>query len=162
MSDQVVLHPIPTRENRYLHAHAQLLANSYLRWTGQPLIADSTEETLSSDLFFSPRVVASHDTQASPVFNYANVAALKLWETDWETFTSMPSSRSAEAQEQSQREALLARASAEGYIKDYSGVRVTTTGRRFKIFDAVVWNVVDDDGVLQGQAVCFDKWEFLD
>ena len=36
--------------------------------------------------------------------------------------------------------------SAHGYIDDYSGVRISASGRRFVIRDAVVWNVVDAQG----------------
>lgn len=43
----------------------------------------------------------------------------------------------------------------EGYIDDYAGVRITADGRRFAIAGATVWNLIDGDGTLHGQAACF-------
>ena len=33
-----------------------------------------------------------------------------------------------------------------------------TSGRRFRIQQAVVWNLVDAAGTPQGQAACFHQW----
>ena len=50
----------------------------------------------------------------------------------------------------------------DGYIDDYAGVRVSSRGRRFRITQATVWNLVDAAGVLHGQAATFDRWLRLD
>ena len=60
-----------------------------------------------------------------------------------------------------ERERLLARAEAHGFVDDYSGVRITADGRRFRIHDCILWNVLDDNGQKIGQAACFDRWEWL-
>ncbi len=49
-----------------------------------------------------------------------------------------------------------------GFIDDYAGVRVSATGRRFRIEAATVWNLVDAAGALHGQAAAFDRWTLLD
>jgi hypothetical protein len=47
---------------------------------------------------------------------------------------------------------------AQGYIDDYAGVRVSRTGRRFLIEGATVWNLIETDGRLVGQAATFSRW----
>jgi hypothetical protein len=37
-------------------------------------------------------------------------------------------------------------------------VRITRTGRRFKIERAIVWNLIDAAGTIHGQAATFDQW----
>jgi hypothetical protein len=48
-----------------------------------------------------------------------------------------------------------------GFMSGYSGVRISSTGRRFRIVDATVWDVFDGKGVRRGQAATFEKWEYL-
>jgi hypothetical protein len=73
----------------------------------------------------------------------------------------MPSRLSAEPVNQQQREALLHQVKSQGFIDHYSGVRISKTGRRFRIDNAVVWNIFDQDGRYQGQAACFSDWVFV-
>lgn len=50
---------------------------------------------------------------------------------------------------------------AQGYIDDYKGVRVSSTGKRFMIKQCIVWEVIDADGVRRGQAATFADVEPL-
>jgi hypothetical protein len=50
----------------------------------------------------------------------------------------------------------------DGFIDDYSGVRIARTGRRFRITHATVWNLLSPDGRACGQAAMFGNWTFLD
>ena len=93
--------------------------------------------------------------------NYGNRAALALWEMSWDEFTRTPSRLTAEAPNREERARLLAAVTARGFIDDYSGVRISKTGRRFKISQATVWNLVAADGTPCGQAAMFAQWEFL-
>ena len=52
--------------------------------------------------------------------------------------------------------------SGSGLVRGYTGVRVSRSGRLFRIRDAVVWPVRDNAGVLVGQAAAFEQWEALD
>ena len=72
----------------------------------------------------------------------------------------MPSRLSAEQPNQEERQRLLARVAEDGYIDDYSGVRISKNGKRFLIQRAVVWNVVDEKGKFHGQAACFKDWSW--
>ncbi len=152
----------PDKSNGFLADHARLLIASYRHWTGRDLVdAELPPAGQARALYEAPFVVASHGTGSDPVFNYANRAALALFEADWNGFTSMPSRLSAEPMARAERDKLLARVTEHGFIDDYSGVRVTTRGRRFRIARATVWNVIDARGAHRGQAVAFRDWEFL-
>lgn len=70
----------------------------------------------------------------------------------------MPSRLTAESPERAERERLLGRVAARGCIDDYAGVRVSRSGRRFRIRGATVWTLVDDDGRRLGQAATFSDW----
>lgn len=131
------------------------LLHSYHHWTGRTL-ADSPEA-----LYDAPFVVVSHGMQPDPVFCYANLAAQRLWDMGWERFTSLPSRLSAQPDARDQRERLLKLAEQQGYVGDYSGIRVTSGGKRFMIRDCVLWNVTDEAGSRIGQAATFDQWEWL-
>jgi hypothetical protein len=112
-------------------------------------------------LFEAPFVVVSHGTQADPILNYGNRTALELWETDFASLTAMPSRLTAEAPERAERARLLERTARDGYVDDYRGVRISTSGRRFLIEQAIVWNLVDAAGRPVGQAATFAHWKVL-
>jgi hypothetical protein len=139
--------------------HTQHLLDSYAWLLGHELLPrDGATEDEACALFHAPFVVLSHGTEDDPIFNYGNAAALALWETDVETFTSMPSRLTAEAPRREERARLLARVSRDGYIDDYSGIRISTSGKRFFIERATVWNVFNNEGIRVGQAATFSDW----
>ena len=84
-----------------------------------------------------------------------------MFELSWESFTKLPSRLSAEPINQSERDRLLAEVTLNGYIKNYSGVRISSTGNRFMIKNAVVWNLLDTNKNYKGQAAYFDEWTFI-
>ncbi len=75
----------------------------------------------------------SHNTKAEPIFNYANAKALDLFELSWEELITLPSRLSAESVNQEERATLLAQVTAHGFIDNYQGIRISSTGKRFKI-----------------------------
>ena len=107
-------------------------------------------------------VVVSHNTADDPILNYGNQAALNLWETDRETLLSMPSRKTAEPVHRDERAELLRRVTEDGYIDDYQGIRISATGKRFRIDQAIVWNLTDNSGQPAGQAATFSEWEMLE
>lgn len=140
----------------------QIILDSYERWLGAPLISrDGSVVEQSNSLFSAPFVVVSHGTQDDPILNYANKIAVELWETDLATLLQTPSRETAEPVHQSERARMMERTTQEGYIANYQSIRVSMTGRRFRMDDAVVWNLIDEDDKLTGQAATFSKWEFL-
>lgn len=107
----------------------------------------------------APFALVSHGTQADPVFNYANRTALELFGMSWTEFTAMPSRLSAGPVERSERDSLLERVARDGYIDDYSGIRIAKGGRRFLIRNATVWSLLDAKGLYYGQAAMIPEWE---
>ena len=138
------------------------LARSLKHWTGRELlpgISDPVE--LARGVFEAPFVVVSHGTEADPVLNYGNAAALALWEMSWEELTRTPSRLTAEAPNREERARLLEAVTKRGFIDDYSGVRISKSGRRFRIRRATVWNLLTEKNEPCGQAAMFDRWEFI-
>ncbi|MGC1273877.1 MAG: MEKHLA domain-containing protein [Planctomycetaceae bacterium] len=138
------------------------LLDSYRKCVGRDLIARTgTAEQQAERLFDAPFVVLSHGTEADPILNFGNRAALTLWETNLPSFLATPSRLTAEPVRRDERAALLERVNRDGFIDDYSGIRISQSGRRFFIERATVWNLVDDEGRYAGQAATFSSWRHL-
>ncbi|WP_246066852.1 MEKHLA domain-containing protein [Paenibacillus koleovorans] len=122
-----------------------------------PVSVPETSDSLADKLFHSSIVVLSHGLEPDPILNYGNAAALELWEMDWATFTQTPSRLTAEPLGREARERFMQQVRRDGYVAEYTGIRVSATGRRFYIVDALVWNLLDEDGAPYGQAAAFAK-----
>jgi len=145
-----------------LAKHVETLWVNYRRLTGRELIVTGTDAVdVAGLLADAPFAVVSHGVQDDPVFNYGNNLALKLFEMTWDEFTALPSRQSAEAPDQVERTRLLDQVSRQGYVDNYSGVRISKSGRRFMIKNATVWNLFDADGEYYGQAALIRDWETL-
>lgn len=141
---------------------SQLLLDSYRHWIGRDLVErNGNAEEQARALFAAPFAVVSHGTEEDPIVNYGNRIATELFELDWPRLTRMPSRLTAEPVNQAERERILAQASARGYIDDYKGVRISATGRRFLVENALVWTVVDGANRTHGQAATFSHWSLL-
>jgi len=149
----------PSAANGFQAGHARLLLSSFRRLVGRGLVAGGPDA--AERLFRAPFVVVSHGTEADPILNYGNEAALRLWETDWDSLTAMPSRQTAEPMQRDERARLLARAAERGFIEYYEGVRISATGRRFRIRGAIIWTLTDEGGAPAGQAATFRDVEFL-
>ncbi|AKM10770.1 MEKHLA domain-containing protein [Croceicoccus naphthovorans] len=142
-----------------IEAHAgrdrlNLIAGSYRRLTGRNLIDGDAVNAL----WHLPSVVLAHGTQSDPLFFYANHAGLRRFDLDAAGLIGMPSRLSAEPIERAERDRLFVRVSRQGFIDDYAGVRISASGRRFRITQATVWNLIDEDGEIHGQAATFADW----
>jgi hypothetical protein len=152
----------PNFTNSYLGTHAELLISSYRHLTGKDLVEKGLTGTEKyRALYDAPFGVVSHNTEPDPLFNYGNRTALRLFQMDWSTFTGLPSRKSAAPENRAERERLLARVARDGFIDDYRGVRISSTGLRFRIENATVWNVLNRKGVYCGQAAVFFNWTAL-
>lgn len=143
--------------------HTQILLNSYAQFVGEELIergSDAGDE--ARRLFEAPIVVVSHGTQEDPILNYGNETALNLWEITIPDLLKTPSRMTAEPMHRDERAQLLERTSRDGFVNDYRGIRIATTGRRFLIDQATVWNLINDAGEKVGQAATFSEWKFLE
>ena len=144
-------------------AQTQCIARSLKHWTGRDLWPGEVSSIeFAQHVFRAPFVLVSHGAETDPVLNYGNETALKLWEMTWAKLTLTPSRLTAEAPNREERARLLAAVTAHGFIDDYSGIRISQTGRRFRIAQATVWNLLSGRGGYCGQAAMFSRWEFLD
>jgi hypothetical protein len=123
------------------------ITDSYRYLLGSPLCA-------ADELYDLPAVVLCHDTSPDPRFVYANKAAQVLWERSWDDFIGWPSRLTAPPEHRTSRAQALA---AKGVVRGYSGVRVSSSGRLFRIHDATVWTVHDETGGVCGQAATFEQ-----
>lgn len=149
----------PMASNQYQAGSAALILDSHARLLQRDLLPRSASpiET-AKGLYDAPFVVLAHDTAPDPVFLYANRQAQRLFEMTWAEMVALPSRHSAEPLAREDRQRLLDRVSRQGYIDDYTGVRISRAGKRFLIAKATVWNLLDPAGQVIGQAAAFDHW----
>lgn len=141
----------------------QYLLDSYADWIKLELMDRSgTPLTQAKRLFNSAFIVASHGTEADPIFNYGNQAALNLWTMDWQQFIRTPSRFTAESPSREERARMLQQAKIQGYISNYSGIRISSAGERFLVDQAIIWNIHKPDGTAIGQGATFSNWKYLD
>ena len=140
----------------------QYLLDSYAQWVKQELIQrDGSPLEQAERLFNSAFVVVSHGVEDDPILNYGNQVALNLWAMDWHKFIQTPSRLTAEPVNREDRARMLEQAKVQGYISDYRGVRISSTGKRFLVDQAIVWNIHKPDGNAIGQGATFATWKYL-
>jgi hypothetical protein len=151
MSPMIPLHRDP--------AFYQLLADSYARLLGRPLVSPAMPVAKATEWLYesAPFAVLAHNTDPDPVFVYGNIAAQRRFGYSWDEITRLPSRLSAEAPNREEREQFLTRVQRLGYEEGYKGVRVTKSGQRFMIEEATLWQLLDADGKLHGQAVIIPR-----
>lgn len=154
--------PIPLPE-RFAHADMRdrlaLIESSY-RWLTKQLLVPMSDD-IAEALWTAPQAIVAHGMEIDPLFFFGNRVALDRFATNPDDFCAMPSRLSAEPVLREARQALLDRVRRDGFIADYSAVRVSATGRRFLIEHATVWNLIDEHGEIRGQAAAFDRWTDL-
>jgi hypothetical protein len=138
----------------------ELLAGSYSRLVGAPLVPFEQDSQVAARWLYeeAPYCVLAHNADPDPIFIYGNKAAQRCFEYTWEELTTLRSRFSAEEQDREERQRLLDLVKRQGFATGYRGVRIAKSGRRFWIDDAVVWQLVDEIGVLHGQAAIFRQW----
>ncbi|SHG32227.1 MEKHLA domain-containing protein [Cognatishimia maritima] len=147
----------PSDKNAYQAKHALLLLRSYVALIGEPLLP-----TLDAKpLYEAPFPVLSHNTAADPILTYGNLAAQQLWEMSWEDLTILPSRLTAEPNHRDQRAHMFEVMRETGFYRNYEGIRVSATGRRFQIRNATIWTLFDDMGQKCGEAATFTEFEYL-
>lgn len=155
-------YPNPDETNDYLTNYICLIIKSLEKFKG----TDLTDPSLSikeqaKQIYEAPYVLLAHNATDDPIFQYANKKGLQLFEMNWDEFTQLHSKYSAEPQNRKERERLLNEVLLKGYADNYSGVRISKTGRRFYIKAATVWNILDDGNQKIGQAAMFRNYSYL-
>ncbi|GBG34690.1 Hypothetical Protein FCC1311_109122 [Hondaea fermentalgiana] len=159
--------PSPSVESSAeMQAHVARLVRSFARLTGGKSLPVLQEAKNLDDaeiwrrLHYDESVaLLSTGPQEDPILNYGNLGAQKLFEVNWEELTSLPGRLTAGPMERQERQDFLDRVSKYGFVTDYSGIRTSAKGRKFRIVNANVWNVLPDeddtDSSKLGQAAFF-------
>ena len=135
------------------HAIYALLAESYRRLTGTSLVPPGCGAAwLYRE---APFALLAHDTSPDPRFIYANLAAQACFEYSWSEIVGLPSHLSAVPADRAERQQLLDTVRRDGLMRGYRGVRIAKSGRRFRIEEGIVWQLIDEWGVDCGQAALF-------
>ena len=131
----------------------ELISGSYRRLTGA-LLAPCGQGALwlYRD---APFALLAHDESADPRFTYANLTAQSCFEYSWSEMIGMPSRLSAGPADRAERQRLLDAVGRDGLVRDYRGLRIAKSGRRFWIEDGVLWQLTDEQGARRGQAALF-------
>lgn len=135
-------------------ARLALLADSFTRLTERPLAP-------GGDLWNAHAAILAHGTESPPLFFYGNARTLDLFKMPAADFLGRPSYTSAEEAHRAERARMFAKLEADDVVAGYAGVRIAADGTRFRISDAVIWNLVDEAGERHGQAAWFERWEML-
>lgn len=130
-----------------------LLGTSFARLTGRALC--------EGELWGAKMAVVAHDTSDPPRFFYGNRAALALFRMSATQFIGLPSYNSAEPALREERAAMFVKLEADDVVTGYTGIRVAADSTRFRIKDAVIWNLVDEAGARHGQAAAIDDWSYV-
>lgn len=138
-----------------------MIADSYARFTGEPLVEAGTED-LEEALWNSPRVILVHGTERIPRIFYANRKALDLYEMTAKAFIGMPSHLCAEPMRRHERVKVLNELEERNLVEVNTGVRVASTGRRFQLVRAQSWNLLDEHGTKHGVVASYLDWKYID
>ena len=144
--------------------HVAWILEGHQRAYGVPLLAGTEGRPArlqAQELFAATSVVLAHDGGSDPLLTYANAAALRLWRRPWAELVGMPSRLTAEPSERPARAGALAMALRQEAIANYSGIRIDSRGRRFRIEGARLWSLRNGAGDCCGQAACFESWWWL-
>ena len=138
----------------------RLLDGSHTRLVGTPLVEAGGSDAEKARWLYedAPFCVLAHNTDADPRFVYGNRAVQACFEYGWDEITRLPSRLSAEAPNREERQVLLEAVARQGFASGYRGLRIAKSGRRFWIEDVTVWQLIDADGVLHGQAATYRRW----
>lgn len=135
------------------------IIESHARLLGEPLAPPQLNAADAAAWLYheAPFALLAHDTSSDPRFVYANTFAQRCFERDWQALVGLPSRLSALPDARAERAAALERVAQHGYARDYRGLRVARSGRRFWIEQGCLWNVSNARGQRIGQAASFAR-----
>ncbi|MCY1003527.1 MEKHLA domain-containing protein [Myxococcus sp. MISCRS1] len=137
----------------------KLLDTTYRRYFNKPLgvgfcpphlehAADPTR--LSWVHTQAPFMLLAQDAQPEPVYFYTNAAASRQFGYSAEEFLRTPARLSAPPDGREHRAAMIREVEERGFMKGYSGIRITQGGELFRIHDTELWLVHDAQGTHLG------------
>ena len=158
----LIRNAFPSLENNWRSDIAEIAIASYEHFTGKSVVDCKNKYSSPYEaLFHLKRPLLVHDTQSDPIFCYGNLLALEIFEYNWEELIKLPSRLSAEVKQQEDRLKMMKEIKKTGYAKGYSGTRITKTGKRIKIGDTTIWNLLGPNSQFSGQAALIKTFEYL-
>jgi len=133
-----------------------VIADSFWRLTGRTLAQDSAA------LWNLTAAILAHGTEPSPLFFYANRCALELFRMSASKMLGMESRYSAEPGLRAERQAMFDRLERADIVSGYEGIRIAADGTRFRVEDAIIWNLFDESGRRYGQAAMLQNWQVIE
>lgn len=147
-----------------LVAHLARVVRSYTVLTGRDLVAyDPNPSVLAERVQRAPFILMSRSFERDALPAYGNDLALNLWQQSWDQFTASPVSDESDASDEEHRMWRQANelALAAGHADVVSGALSAGSGRRIRFTRATIWNVLDDDGRIVGQATLLPTWRWI-
>ena len=142
--------------------HVKILLDSFEKLVQKQIIVRTGDPAKDLKLIEEGAfVLVSHNGEEDPILNYGNQFALDLWELNWDDFIKTPSRKTAEIDLRTRREEVLKTAMIKGFYDEYEGIRVSSKGKRFRIKNAIIWNVLNKHNVRIGQAAYFTNIEYI-
>ena len=150
----------------FIQKQSRLIADCYLLTFNKPIFDlqnDLSDLEFAKTLFFASGGILSHDiVNGDNIYNYANLAALKIFERSYQQQTGIPSSKSAQEDNSPQRDRnnLLANCLFHGSA-EVNTSRLTGKGRTVKINNGELFNLANERGIYSGQAILIDPNKIL-
>jgi hypothetical protein len=154
---------IPNLSNNYHREHIALILANLKQLTGDDLIQKYgfSLDNLGAQVFDADFYLLSHNCDRDPILNYGNQRVLDLWEISWSELTQMYSHETAKSSDRASRSAVMQQVAVHNYVSGYDGIRVSKTGREFRILDVTIWNLFTSDRQPSGQAAWFKSYESI-
>jgi PAS domain-containing protein len=139
---------------RYDLPFFRLLTENYHRLLGHSLTPEGmTAEQATRWLYEeAPFGILAHNAETDPIFIYGNKAAQRRFEYEWAELITLPSRLSAVEPDRAERQRFLEQVAQHGFSTGYRGVRITKSGKLFRIENATLWQLTDTEGLYRGQA----------
>mgnify|MGYP001577431272 FL=1 len=142
--------------------HVKILLDSFEKLVQKQIIVRTGDAVKDLKLIDEGAfALVSHNAEKDPILNYGNQFALDLWDLNWDDFIKTPSRKTAEIDLRTRREEVLEIVIKKGFYDEYEGVRISSKGKRFRIKNAIIWNVLDKQNGRIGQAAYFTDIEYI-
>jgi hypothetical protein len=152
----------PSPANDFQTGFVTRVVESFARVTGGDLVREAGLDPalLGRSAWDGGFALLTHDTNA--ILTYANRFALDLWAMEWAAMQATPSAETAPQEDRAARAALLDEVARRGFIRNYTGRRVSRSGHFFRIENATVWTLTDEKGAGFGTGAFFRTVKRLD
>jgi len=154
-------YPKPDEVNGFQRNHVKNMRNNLFRLGGVDLFDfDKAGVIAAKKMFEAPYGIFSHDNAEKPLFTYANLTALKLFDTSWEDLTFRTIDEFLDEQGWKEYMDIVKNVKQKGAIPNYSGHWISKAGKRLTLEKGIIWNLTDEFLSIEGHAVVFANWNF--